>query len=305
MNETPKKSLKDTLLSRIETEQVEPRSRLSFKCREYVVWSLWVVSILIGALAVAVSLFVVMHRQYALYETTHDSFFTFIVSVLPYVWFVVFGVMVFAAWYNFRNTKRGYRYSFSSVVLSSIVASVLGGATLQLFGFGYTVDNLLGEGMPVYMSQAKLEQKIWQNPGEGRLIGVQIQTVESSSSTIVFEDVLGEKWQLELDDLFLRDRELLRTQSKVRVLGEIANEEQKIFHACGIFPWMLDKNATMNEMNAERKDFVKKVYDQKHMAEDRLVLLEKEAFIDTHFDPQEMGVCAKIATVRRISASMQ
>ena len=71
-------------MSRIGCGEVSPRSRRFFQTRECAVWVLWLISVVVGALAVAVTFFVLNHRQYALYEATHENFFTFMVEVLQW-----------------------------------------------------------------------------------------------------------------------------------------------------------------------------------------------------------------------------
>src|SRR6056297_1803607 len=124
-------NLKNALFEKIETDNVRPHSRMFFKGRECVIWLLWLISVLVGALAVAISVFVVTHRQYALYEATHDNFLTFMVEVLPYVWIIVFGAMALFAVYNLRHTKRGYRYPVSYILASSVVLSFAIGSALH------------------------------------------------------------------------------------------------------------------------------------------------------------------------------
>jgi len=293
--------LKETLFKRIETEGVEPRSRILFRCHECMVWFFWVMSIVVGAFAVAISLFVITHRQYELYEATHDNFFTFVVDALPYLWIVVFGLMIFLAVYNFRHTKRGYRQSPVLLVLSSVVLSFAAGSAMQLFGMGYTVDDLLGKNMVFYMSQEKLESRIWQAPEEGRLLGRQVFSTLSPTSTIVFEDSTGKRWGINVRELLVRDLELLSEGKTVRLLGKAKNQELRLFHACGVFPWMVDKNVTRGEMSAEREAFMRSVYEHAKRAEDRLIQLEGRTFGSARLS--EESICGGIAAVRKIPVS--
>jgi hypothetical protein len=297
-NTPPKKPLKDALFERIESEHVCPRSRLFFQSRECVVWFVWFFSIVVGALAVAVSLFVVTHRQYELYEATHENFFTFIVEVLPYVWFFVFGLMAYLAVYNLRHTKHGYRYPVSIILLSSVILSFAGGSALQMFGLGYTFDNVLGQQMPMYTSQGKLEQRLWQMPSDGRLLGRQVLATVTPTTTIIFEDMNGQRWRMDVTELTAHDIELLASEQKVRLLGQTKNAELHFFHACGAFPWMIDRDVTMHDMDMERRAFIERVYKHAKRAEDRLALLEGETFASTSLAKE--SVCANIAAVRRM-----
>lgn len=299
------KPLKQLLFERIEQEHVEPRSRLFFHSQECFIWLLWLFSVVVGAFAVAISLFVVSHRQYALYEATHDNFFTYLVDVLPYLWIVVFGLMVAGAVFNLRHTRSGYRYPIWKLILSSLVLSFAGGSALQFFGLGYTVDRIIGQQMPVYVSQEKLEMRLWQDPEEGRLLGQQVYTTVSPTTTVIFEDANGTRWQLTVVDLLEEDRQLLGTEGRVRVLGQRMGSQPHVFHACGVFPWMVGRSVTMSDMNRERQAFMQRVYEQKHRAEERLAALEEQAFSSSSEERSDMGVCAELAAVKRIERSWQ
>jgi len=306
-NNQPKPSnLKSTLLQKIEDKKLCPRSRWFFRSRECLVWFLWFVSVVIGALAVAISVFVVTHHQYALYEATHDNFFTFLVEVLPYIWIIVFAVMVGVAVFNIRHTRRGYRYSLLTIIGSSVVLSFAGGSTLQYFGFGHTVDSLLGQQMPMYMSQEKYEHNLWLQPEEGRLVGRQVEATLASTSVIVFEDASGDRWRMEIQELFAYDQQLLESGKMVRVLGETKSADARIFHACGVFPWMMDGVVSRKDMSTERAAFMQRIHDHRLGAESRVQALEAETFAGAGAkNTPNMRVCAEIAAVRRVTASTE
>ena len=101
------------------------------------------------------------------------------------------------------------------------------------------------------------------------------------------------------------DLSLLESEKMVRVLGTTSDLTTKQFHACGAFPWMLDKSMKIRELSAERQAFVERVYEHKDRAKERLAQLELETFeADDDKLEEMMGICAKIAPVRRIEASM-
>ena len=252
----PPKPLKDKLFQRIETEQVAPRSKLFFLGRECAVWLFWMISVVMGALAISVTEFVVSHQQYALYQATHDNFFTFVVDVLPYLWILTFAVMAVVAVYDLRHTKYGYRYPVWVILASSVVMSFAGGSAMQYFGFGYELDEHLGRYLSLYTSQGKLEQQMWQAPAEGRLIGRQVYSTLAPTSTIVFEDVSGQRWRMEIDELDPADIELLDDENPVRLLGTVENGEMGIFHACGALPWQFGPGMTTGKINDENLAFM-------------------------------------------------
>ncbi len=287
--------LKDTLLKRIESEHVSPRSRLFFQGREVLVWVLWLLSVVVGALAVAVMLFVLTHRQYALYELTHDNYYTFIIDTLPYMWLVLFGMMAAAAVYNLRHTKRGYRYSATTVIFSSLAVSFVAGFALQYYGMGYTIDHLLGETVSPYMSHEKQEFRLWQAPEDGRLLGKQILGgVGLSTTTLKFEDISGNEWLVDVSELTPRDIEMLTTESKVRLFGTTTGPESRQFHVCGALPWAAAKGMSVKQMRAEREGFIERV--AVHLRnENRL----QEMSLAT--SSPENGPCAMIPPARRVA----
>ncbi len=300
-----KLDLKHSIIEKIDAENVCPRGRWFFLCKETSVWFFWGLSVVAGALAVAVSIFVISHKQYALYEATHETFLTFIMGALPYIWIILFLMTAILAVANVRCAKRGYRFEVWKIIVSSLVASLAAGAVLQLFGFGYAIDHKLGEEMRMYMSQEKQETRLWQTPTDGRLVGRQVYSTLTPTSTVIFEDSEGARWNLNVSDLKPLDLNLLETGKTVRIVGTSSNLSVKQFHACGAFPWMLDRSMKMKELSAERQAFVKRVYDHKNQTRQRSTELEQATFSQNRQEYREMmGLCAQIAPVRRIEASM-
>lgn len=298
-----KKSLKDNVFDEIETKNVCPKSRWFFGCRECLFWTLWFMSVFVGALAVAVCYYVLDHGQFFLHEATHANFVTFLFETLPYLWIVVFGTMLLIAIYNIKYTKRGYKYPLWQIVLSSIALSLIGGSALNALGFGYKVDATLGKNMPQYMSQEKLERKLWLSPENGRLLGRQLESTNEPMHMVIFEDVTGNRWAMITEELHERDRELLNSQGNVRVIGEAVPGMPEHFHACGVFPWVLDNKMPREELNKERKAFIDRVYNHMLQVEERAELLEEETYATT--SPETMMRCAEIAMVKKLEAKIR
>jgi hypothetical protein len=246
------------VLARITAEHVVPTPRYAFLMREYTVWGLWLASIALGALAVAVTIYDGLSATYALYEATHDNFWTFLVSVLPYLWLIVFAVMTVVAVRGLRATKRGYRYSTFLILGSSVVCSVFGGVLFHVFGFGFWLDNILGHQIDQYMSMEKMELGMWQAPDQGRLIGMLVATDTSADSsstelTLQFQDASGHTWTISNDGLNERELALLQSKNRVRLLG--TTTDATTFHICGVFPWMYARAMGWGEMQHERMIF--------------------------------------------------
>jgi len=299
-------SIRHRVLCTIDEQKVAPRSKYLYWCENTAMWFIWLFTVLLGALATAVLLFTSSYRYYDIYEATHDNFVTFFLEALPVLWIVAFIVLMFVAMRGLRATRRGYRLSPVLVGGSSIGVSVLLGMIGSALGFGFVVDRALGEFAPMYYSQAEREQVIWQHPAEGRLTGRAVGAAAPEVGQISFIDSAEVVWVMDIQELRQQDRELLESRARVRVLGQHMSDDPARFHACGVFPWMLDKNRPMKELSAERQAYVDKMYAHSDTAVKQLRAYEQVAFDEARVENEpSMKICASIAAVRRISEQMR
>ncbi len=296
--------VKSTVLSRIACENICPRARLWYRCRECGVWTLWLLTILLSAVAVAVSFFVIMHRQYALFEATHDSFLGFMFEVLPYLWLIVFVIAAGFAYYHFRHTKRGYRYSFFTITGATVVASLSGGLFFHYLGMSFLFDDLLGKYMPgMYVSQSKMEEKFWQQPEDGRLI-VTLVSEPVPGEVALVTDVRGVEREIDITELFATDLELLRAGTQVRLLGRaMSGAGDSSFRACGVFPWLYTHMVPMEQFRLDREAAIARLHDHRDRAREealaQFVTRAPEAAGAPLPAPPERA-CAEIAAVKRL-----
>ncbi len=269
-----------SVLKRIEAEQMTPRPRYTFVVWECLVWSLWLLSVVIGAAALAVLFYVGMNATYALYEVTHQNFLTFLFAILPYIWVILLALVAYLAVYGLRHTKRGYRYSAVELVGSSLVLSLAGGVLFHYVGFGHMLDQSLGRQIAQYMSMEKMELKMWQMPTSGRLVGMVVPRPESMSRDAIlqFADKDGARWTLSSTELSDYELELLVTKSRVRLLG--TSTAPQVFHVCAVFPWMFDKAMARSDMERERRLFEDRIHSHVRMVEDAGVVIPPDELCD-------------------------
>ena len=268
----PSRSVCDSVLQRIEAGQIQPKPRWIFHSRECFVWFFWLVSVVVGAVAVAVTLYVSMSVPYMLYEATHEDLLTAAISVLPYIWIIIFIGMAYLAIVNLRHTKRGYRYRTVELLGSSALISVALGGVLHYAGGGYVMDRTLGAWIETYPSYQKQRLAMWQAPHEGRMVGTLLpvqQGTDSGSSDdgdrqFVFHDIDEQVWEIEVSELGERDLTLLHDSGaqRVRVIG--TSTAPSTFHLCGVFSWLSDERMTRDQLRAERQAFLQSL--QAHLS---------------------------------------
>lgn len=287
----------DRLFERIDAEAITPTSKLSFMATEVAIWLVWVLTVIFGAMALAISGYVTMSAQYAIYEATHENFLTFMVAIMPYIWVGLFALMTYISVYEIKKTKRGYRYSTVMVLGSNVIFTIFGAMLLHCLGLGYTLDKKLGEQIGMYMSLEKRQEMMWQMPAAGRLIGV-LEPVQTTAETAVpvlnFKDKAGVLWRLSVEELSEHELVLLNRALPVRLLGTTTSEFS--FHACGVFPWEEGRAMPRREMRERREEF------------DAIMLDKMEKIADLGREFGDMGpkkppmdsLCANLPIMKRM-----
>ncbi len=133
----------------------------------------------------------------------------------------------------------------------------------------------------MYMSQKKIEYQLWQQPAEGRLIGRQVAMTVATSSVVVFQDTTGSRWRIEIQELLPADIQLLASSENVRLLDQTMNEQARVFHACGVFSWTMNREVTMQQMSEQRESFLGRVKEMAQRTEGSIADLEKDLFVAT------------------------
>lgn len=211
--------------------------------------------------------------------------------------------MAVLAYFNVRKTKKGYKYPFWQILISSLLVSICIGFALHYVGVGRMIDAQLSKKMPLFPSLERIEGRIWQAPEEGRLIGSLVSEKQGESNDLLFKDVDGVVWTFNTEELMPPDLQVLFSGNKVRVLGVFSTSSDDYFHGCGVFPWMYDKATNLDDMKAERKAFIERMYGHKDRAKERFETLQKEFYASTTLEDM-MGVCAKQSVVKRIEVQM-
>lgn len=306
-------SVCNAVLTRIERENVQPRSRLFFQSRECVIWMVWFVALLLGAIAVAVTLYVSMSVPYTLYEATHSNLLTAFISALPYIWIMIFVLTAYMAIIHFRYTKHGYRYQTFTILGGSLFLSVIAGIGLQAVGGGYILDQTLGNWIAMYPSYEQQRVGLWQQPGQGRMIGTLVPLEEREDAApedqqFVFRDHDESVWDLDTSELDQGDVTLLREagQQPVRVIG--TTTDSGMFHVCGVYPWLSGGRLTRSELAETRESFMQTVQyyldttdapTEGLQTEQDLPVITGQAIAPPRDVPEARGHCADIAAIRR------
>jgi len=206
------------LLAKIKEEKINPKPRWQFLLKDCVIWSAGIISLLIGAGAVSVMIYLFRFNDWEIYEQTKKSFLEFFVLTLPYFWIVFLGLFVFIISYNLKHTKKGYRYSLIIISGASILISIFLGAVFYVAGLGEKLDNILGSQAPFYDRMINRHLDFWSNPHEGRLSGLVAALMENGQFILI--DRSQEEWVVSVKKSSFSNGAVIVLGQPIRVLGK-------------------------------------------------------------------------------------
>lgn len=165
------KNIVESVLDTIRKDHIQPRPKWEFMLKKYVIWALTALTLIVGSLAFAVIIYLVKNNDWDLYSQAPTNFPQFILLTLPYFWLIFLVLFVFLVYYNFRHTKKGYKYGFTLVIGATILLSIITGTLFYYLGFGQTIDQVFDERLPIYRELMKHRQIPWQRPEQGLIFG--------------------------------------------------------------------------------------------------------------------------------------
>lgn len=227
----------DKVLEKIKEEKIEPHPRWQLLLKDYFIWSAFVVSVVIGAIAFCVILDIFTDNDWDVYRYAIENPMEKIFLSFPFFWIIALVLFLGLAYYNYKNTKGGYKYETYYIVGLSIVGSVILGAIFHYyFGMGEKMEALVAENLPFYkrIYSRCNNREIWLQPEKG-LLGGEIIRI-STPSSFDLEDFSGMPWVVKKEkNVLIRGNSPLFEKEEVRIIGE--KEEDSIFRAVEIRPW--------------------------------------------------------------------
>ena len=243
-------NLKQSILEKLEAENLTPKAKLWFSFFEGLTWVIWFLLLVVSAITLAVGLFSLKYSKYS-YFSNNESGFVFFVDFLPYIWFFLLSLMTLGTMFVFRFTKRGYRYKWWQVVGASLALSFLVGLGLGVLEFGLKFDQWLGKSTEFYSSREEFSVQFWQKPEEGRLLGYFTELSSAGNKEAAFFDAEKNLWQMKIDELSILDRKEVKDGELVAVLGFKTDSAQ--FYACNVLPWFFAREYSYRELQSYKQ----------------------------------------------------
>ena len=180
-------NLSEEILTNIKEHKITPRPKWQFIFKSYFVWTVGFLALFFGAISISLIIFMLRYNEWSSYRHIGAGPLEFLLLVVPIFWIICLLIFVVLIYFNFKQTKHGYRYKPLFIVASAVALSVILGYGFFSLGLGQKIDAILGRRAPLYDSVINPRLRFWSNPAAGRLSGL-IVSQESDSNYILVDD---------------------------------------------------------------------------------------------------------------------
>lgn len=246
------KDISQEILDKI--KEVKPKPRWEFVLKNYVIWGVALVALVFSSLAFAAVLYMLLNNDWDVYMYISGNLLEFVFLTLPYFWIIFLGLLIIVAYYNFRHTKKGYKFSLSKVFLACLTINILLGTAFYQMGVGQAIDTALAKRVPFYGKFVNRRPHIWSQAEKGLLAGV---VLDVRGDRVLIEDINGHIWDINYHQTSTPIFISFKPGDPVRIVGEQIDNEN--FQVEMILPmkgmrWIRDGKLMSPDMN-ERKLF--------------------------------------------------
>lgn len=218
----------DKIMQQIKENNIKPISRGYFIFVRVLVYILFVIVTVLGALFFATAFFKTLFLDFTNWSYVDSSLPAYIVNALPFAWFVLFVLFIFLIPFILRKTQTGYRYSRVLVIVLSLLGSIILGLVFVRIFF---TNNELGQ------SFARDYVMEWSVPNSGRLAG-EVVFKDSQKEFVVLRSFDNNYWDINTNSLLPASQEILNQNKYIRIVGALKDEDS--FIACQILPLDID-----------------------------------------------------------------
>ena len=209
--------LERKVLEQIETRGLKPRPLGWFMARRSMFWTLAGLAIFLGAVSVALGIFVLVDLYTSGGRGFDEMPFDELAGSLPAAWLASFVLFMTSASLAFANTKRGYRYPPRQVAALATAASLALGLALYGLDAGRITHRCFSAQFPGYRDYTNIPYDDWRRPDAG-FLGGEVLSVESGRS-MRLRDFDGGIWTVDIAGADIKVSDPLAEEGDVAIEG--------------------------------------------------------------------------------------
>ncbi len=225
-------NFEEKVLKEIERRNLKPRPFLYFLGKRSVFWSLAAVSVILGSIAAATSLFLAFDQYYNSGRELDEIPFDNVATFAPFIWLGLFVILGLSAQRCFAATRGGYRYRPSRVIALVFVLTSGFGALLYSLDTGGAAHRFLSTHFRAYAQYTTIPYDHWSRPNEGYLGG---EALRATATEIVIKDFNGVEWTVDISSAQSMLDKPANEEGDIAVRGHVTGDHQ--FKATVVAPF--------------------------------------------------------------------
>lgn len=226
------KKLSDSIIQVLDEGNINPRPHWHFLLKRSVFWFVASISVLLGAVAVAVITFVFFDYDEETQQYLDQTSVKHILFTIPYLWLITLASLIFLTHMGIKYTKGGYRYGVLRVAGTALAVSMVLGIAMNEFSVGEKVDEYLNEAVPYYDSLVYSTKDQWSQPQNGFLGGTVVNIADQNN--IILEDFRHQEWKLDVSGI-QDDLPFLESGDVIKIVGKDVGNN--VFKVDELFIW--------------------------------------------------------------------
>ncbi|MDQ7022213.1 MAG: hypothetical protein Q9M97_01535 [Candidatus Gracilibacteria bacterium] len=232
-------------MNKIKKDEIIPISKNFFVIKKIVIFLFLGLSILIGALSIAVVFGYLFEADWFLSHKL--GLLKITINFLPFFWIIFLAISVIISYFNFKNTDKGYKFYLWQIILINILASFIIGILFYFSGLSQFIEEKIQNNLPNYREylvgdNTSRMKKIWQNEESGLLLGIIVNLnnnkgLKPSVDSFKLKDTNNKVWNIKiLKQTIIRHNLELKSGIKIKLIGE--KKSKNIFEVIEIRPFM-------------------------------------------------------------------
>lgn len=182
------------ILEKIEKEKIKIIPKWRFILFRGFVWTSLFIAVFLAAVSISMVMFQICDIDWDLIPRMGPKPVFEFFRLIPYFWLVIAAVLFVFVYFDFRKTRKGYRYGGGIVILSSVVLSIVFGTAMYFARAPHMTDRFLSD-MPFFREMDEGRQEFWHNPEKGMISGAVISVKDG---VLVIQDPGRHEWNVDV-----------------------------------------------------------------------------------------------------------
>lgn len=186
-------NISQKVLEKIKNEKIVPTPKWYFLLKNYLLWGVFSLALIIGSLAVSVFILAIRNNHAFELLILGNSLNYKIFRMLPYFWIILITAFIALAYFNLRYTKDGYRINPYLIIVGNIVISIFLGTIIYFTGLAAKIESFAYHKIPFYENFYKRQNRFWVEPKAGYLGGI-VREIKINNNEFKLHDFTDQNW---------------------------------------------------------------------------------------------------------------